>query len=162
MADVKRRAGAAAWSGLALAAILLGGCSRMLDHKGYVVDSVLINSVAPGVDNRDSVEKMLGRPSFASEFDKGATWYYYSRETRSFAFGNPKPIQQVLLAVHFAPSGDVTAVQKTGLETIRDVTPYGKETPTRGIHRGFFAELFGNIGAGGQAPAPTADNPTGG
>ncbi|QJU60004.1 outer membrane protein assembly factor BamE [Sphingomonas sp. AP4-R1] len=148
--------------GLCLGAVLLSGCTRIRDHKGYVVDSTLVESVQPGVDNRDSVMKTLGRPSFASEFDDGATWYYLSRETRQFAFTNPKPVQQVLLAVHFTKTGDVLNVKKTGTETIANVTPYGKKTPTLGRNRGFFADLFGNIGAGGAnaTRAPTADNPT--
>jgi len=152
------RAGAAA----AVAAFALGGCSQVRDHKGYVVDSALIDSVEPGVDNRDSVQKTLGRPSFASEFDNGATWYYLSRDTRQLAFSTPKAIKQVLLTVRFAPSGDVSAVQKTGTETIRQVDLYKKKTPTLGSHRGFFSELFGNIGTVGAGPTgPTQDNPEG-
>lgn len=149
-------------AGLCLGAVLLSGCTRIRDHKGYVVDKALVDSVQPGVDNRDSVMKTLGRPSFASEFDDGATWYYLSRETRQFAYTQPKPVAQMLLAVHFSKTGDVTTVQKTGTETIASVTPYGKKTPTLGRNRGFFADLFGNIGAGGAnaTKAPTTDNPT--
>ena len=142
-------------------ALTLCGCSDVRDHKGYIIDSVLINTVAPGVDNRDSVQKTLGRPSFASEFDGGAEWYYVARDTKSFAFGNPKPVSQILLTVRFAKNGDVDSVQKTGLETVRGVSPYGRKTPTRGSHRGILSELFGNIaaGGGGTASAPTQDNP---
>lgn len=145
-----------------LGATLLAGCQRVRDHKGYVVDSQLINSIAPGVDNRDSVVKTLGRPSFQSEFDGGATWYYFSRETRQFGYTNPRPVSQILLSVRFAQSGDVASVQKTGVETIRKVSLYGKTTPTLGRNKSFFSELFGNIGTGGQGgSAPTADNPDG-
>jgi outer membrane protein assembly factor BamE (lipoprotein component of BamABCDE complex) len=152
------RAGGAA----AVVTLLLGGCSQVRDHKGYVVDSVLIDSVQPGVDNRDSVQKTLGRPSFESEFDKGATWYYLSRDTRQLAFSTPKAVKQVLLTVRFAPSGDVASVQKTGTETIRRVALYDKKTPTLGSNKGFIAELFGNIGTvGSSQSAPTADNPEG-
>ncbi|PZU10936.1 outer membrane protein assembly factor BamE [Sphingomonas sp.] len=149
-------------AGLCLGALLLSGCARIKDHKGYVVDTALVESVMPGVDNRDSVMKTLGRPSFASEFDNGATWYYLSRETRQFAFGTPKAVQQTLLAVHFSKAGDVSSVGKSGTETIASVRPYGKKTPTLGRNRGFFTDLFGNIGAGGAnaTRAPTADNPT--
>lgn len=159
MNRIKARGPAAA--ALVAAALAAGGCSRIRDHKGYVVDSTLINSVAPGIDNRDSVTKTLGRPSLASEFDGGGTWYYLARETQQFAFGQPKPIEQTLLTVRFAGNGDVAAVTKTGMETIRRVTPYGKTTPTLGRNRGFFADLFGNIGAGGPnaGSAPTQDNP---
>lgn len=145
----------------AVAMFALGGCAQIRDHKGYVVDSVLIDTVAPGIDNRDSVQKTLGRPSFASEFDKEATWYYWSRDTRQLAFSNPKATRQILLTVRFAPSGDVASVQKTGVETIRTVSLYGKTTPVLGTNRGFFAELFGNIGTVGAASPTggTADNP---
>jgi outer membrane protein assembly factor BamE (lipoprotein component of BamABCDE complex) len=146
---------------LALVAMLaLAGCTKVRDHKGYIVDSVLVDSVAAGVDNRDSVGKTLGRPSFASEWDQGATWYYLARDTRQLAFSTPEPVAQMLLTVRFAPNGDVASVQRTGLETIRDVNLYGKRTPVRGSDRGFFAELFGNINASGASQqGPTADNP---
>ncbi|WP_294394711.1 outer membrane protein assembly factor BamE [uncultured Sphingomonas sp.] len=141
-------------------AVALSGCNRVRDHKGYVVDTTLVNSVAAGVDNRDSVSKTLGRPSFASEWDGGAAWYYVSRDTRQLAFSTPQPVAQVLLTVRFAPNGEVASVQKTGLETVRDVNLYGKRTPVRGSDRGFLAELFGNITASGASQqGPTADNP---
>jgi outer membrane protein assembly factor BamE (lipoprotein component of BamABCDE complex) len=143
-----------------LVTTMLGGCTKIREHKGYIVDNVLVDSVAPGVDNRDSVSKTLGRPSFASEWDGGATWYYIGRDTRQLAFSTPTAVAQTLLAVRFAPNGDVASVQRTGLETIRDVQLYGKKTPVRGSDRGFFAELFGNINAGGGSQqGPTADNP---
>lgn len=143
--------------------VALAGCAQVRDHKGYIVDSTLIDSVQPGVDNRDSVTKTLGRPSFASEFDQSQTWYYLARDTRQLAFGTPKPVKQTLLEVRFASNGDVASVQKTGLETIRHVSIYGKKTPTLGRNRGFLAELFGNIGTVGGAGqnAPTTDNPDG-
>ncbi len=33
----------------------LSGCTSVRDHKGYIVDSSLIDTVAPGVDTKDSV-----------------------------------------------------------------------------------------------------------
>jgi outer membrane protein assembly factor BamE (lipoprotein component of BamABCDE complex) len=69
---------------------LTAGCARIRDHKGYVVDSTLINTVAPGIDNRESVEKTLGRPSFAGQFDKDRTWYYVARDTRQVGYRTPK------------------------------------------------------------------------
>ena len=144
----------------AAALCLAGGCTRVVTHKGYVVDSVLLDSVQPGVDNKASVTKTLGHPSFTSEFD-GRTWYYWSRTTQAYAFQNPHPLNQVLLAISFDPQGNVSGVRKTGAETIASIHPYGEATPTLGRDRGFFSELFGNIGqvgAAGQA-APTTDNP---
>lgn len=140
---------------------LAGGCARIKDHKGYVVDSSLIDTVQPGIDNRESVEKTLGRPSFAGEFDGGRTWYYVARDTRQLAFSSPRPIAQTVLTVRFDQAGNVTGVEKTGLEKVASISPEGGKTPTLGRDRGFFSELFGNIGrvgAVGQGGG-TADNP---
>ena len=154
-ASVKRGAIAA------LTLVALGGCAEVRDHKGYVVDSTLINTVQPGVDSKDSVSKVLGRPTFDSQFDGANTWYYLSRDTRSMAFSTPHPVQQTLLAVRFTTNGDVASVQRTGVETVREIKPYGKKTPVLGAHRSFFSELFGNIAPGTTDRAGTADNPGG-
>ena len=139
---------------------MTAGCSRIRDHKGYVADQMLIDTVQPGVDNRESVEKTLGRPSFASQFgDK--TWYYVGRDTRQLAFANPKPIAQTVLAVHFDARGNVASVEKTGIEKIASIDPEGDKTPTLGRERGFVQELFGNIGRVGSVSegGGTTDNP---
>jgi outer membrane protein assembly factor BamE (lipoprotein component of BamABCDE complex) len=151
----------AALATVAALGFALGGCEHIHDHKGYVIDSQLVGAIQPGVDNRDSVIKTLGHPSLASEFDGGANYYYWARDTRSFGAGLPKPTAQTMLTVRFARSGDVSAVQKTGTETIRKVSLYRKETPTLGRSRSFFAELFGNLGTSAGQRAPSADNPNG-
>ncbi len=156
----------AATATLALAAgvsVALSGCARIRNHQGYVIDRTLVASVQPGVDNRDSVRNTLGDPSLAGEFDD-STWYYWSRATRQFSFATPKPVNQLLLAVHFDQAGNVTSVDRSGLETVVPIHPAPGKTPTLGRTRSLFQELFGNIGAvGGSAlNGPTADNPNGG
>ena len=137
------------------------GCARIRDHKGYVPDATLIGTVAPGIDNRESVAKTLGRPSFEGQFDQDRTWYYVSRETRQIGYRTPQAASQMVLAVHFDAKGNVQAVERTGMEKIAHVSPFGDKTPTLGSKRGFFRELFGNIGRVGPVggASSTADNP---
>ncbi|WCT73144.1 outer membrane protein assembly factor BamE [Sphingomonas naphthae] len=151
-----------AFHGVALAALVLaGGCTRIRDHKGYVVDSTLIDTVRPGVDNRDSVAKTLGNPTLRSQFDGGSDWYYLARDTRQLAFSNPRPVTQMLMTVKFDSTGNVTSVGKSGLERVASISPAGGKTPTLGRNRSFFQELFGNIGSVGASgrSGGTADNP---
>lgn len=135
---------------LTLAAVVMttGGCARIRNHQGYVADTTLIQSIQPGVDNRDSVQRTLGRPSFEAEFDKNA-WYYLSRETRQLGFNRPTPKEQTLLVVRFDQNGTVTGVTKRGLEQVVDINMVKDKTPTLGRKTGFFQDLFGNIGAVG-------------
>jgi outer membrane protein assembly factor BamE (lipoprotein component of BamABCDE complex) len=159
-----RNAGGIALAGLAiLLSGGLAGCAHIQAHQGYVADSALVASVEPGVDNRESVQKTLGDPSFASQFDQ-STWYYVTRATRQFSFAQPKPVSQMVVAIHFDRGGAVTGVDRTGLEQVVSITPVKDKTPTLGRKRGLFQELFGNIGAVGGVGtnAPTADNPGGG
>lgn len=136
-------------------AVTLGGCSQLKGRQGYIVDPVLTESVAVGVDNRESVEKTLGRPTFVGQFSNNE-YYYVSRETRQLAFAKPRPISQQVLRVRFDPAGNVVAVDRTGIELVSRLDPSGDKTPTLGRNRSFFEDIFGNIGAVG---APGAGAP---
>ncbi|CAN5367998.1 outer membrane protein assembly factor BamE [soil metagenome] len=126
----------------------LGGCSRIRTHQGYLVDKLVVDSVAPGVDNKASVEGALGRPSFASQFGT-EEWYYVSRDMRQLAFKQPQPLDQLILRVSFDAAGNVAKVDRIGMEQIAKIDPEGDKTRTLGRKRGFLQEMFGNIGAVG-------------
>jgi outer membrane protein assembly factor BamE (lipoprotein component of BamABCDE complex) len=138
-----------------IAAALLTGCAGVQAHKGAVVDPQLASGIQPGVDNKDSVEKTLGRPSFAGQFNAN-DWYYVSRDTNQFAFRNPRVREQTIYRVSFDQAGNVVAVQKSGKEMIAHLQPSKRMTPTLGRRRSFFDEIFGNIGSVGAA-GPTGD-----
>jgi outer membrane protein assembly factor BamE (lipoprotein component of BamABCDE complex) len=150
-------------TGLIIAAALAAsGCARVRGHQGYVADQTLMSSIQPGIDNRASVEKTLGRPTFGGEFDQN-DWYYFSRETKQLAFAQPSPAAQSVLHVRFDAAGNVIAVDTRGMEKVASISPVKDKTPTLGRNRSFFSEVFGNIGtvgASGQG-GTTADNPDG-
>lgn len=140
-------------SAAVMGAALLAGCAGVRAHKGAVVDPQLASAIQPGVDNKASVEKTLGRPTFAGQFAPN-DWYYVSRDTSTFAFRNPRVTQQSIYMVRFDPAGNVVAVQKSGKEMIASLDPSDRKTPTLGRQRSFFDELFGNIGTVGSAGVP--------
>ncbi|HEY6662421.1 MAG TPA: outer membrane protein assembly factor BamE [Sphingomicrobium sp.] len=135
-------------SAAVIGAALLAGCSGVRAHKGVVVDPQFASAIQPGVDNKASVEKTLGRPSFTSQFTPNE-WYYVSRDTSQFAFRNPRVTQQTVYRVRFDPAGNVLGIDKSGRELIAAIDPTARKTPTLGRARSFFEELFGNIGTVG-------------
>ncbi len=137
---------------LVIAAAGVGGCTPLRGHQGYIVDVDLVNSVQPGVDNRTTVLQVLGKPTLTGQFGDG-DWYYVARDTRNFGYNNPKVSSQVTLRVRFDPAGTVTAIDRTGIEQVASIDPSNKVTPTLGRKRGFFQDLFGNIGTVGAAGA---------
>ena len=129
-------------------ATMLAGCAGVMAHKGAVVDPQLASSIQPGIDNKASVEKLLGRPSFTGQFDQN-DWYYLSRDTKQVAFRNPRVRQQTVLLVKFDQGGNVVGVNRTGKEYVAGLDPSNRKTPTLGRKRSFFDEVFGNIGTMG-------------
>ena len=135
---------------LAVGSMAISGCVRVQGHQGYIADAVLMDAIQPGIDNRQSVEASLGRPTFVGQFDQNV-WYYISRQTKQFAFNSPSPSDQQVVRISFDPAGNVRAVDRTGIELVANINPDGDKTPTLGRERGFFEDLFGNIGAVGAA-----------
>ena len=137
------------------AGLAVSACAGIREHRGFVIDQALADGIQVGVDNKDSVSRSLGRPTFTGQFDPNE-WYYVSRNTAQLAFRDPKVTEQTVLRVQFDQAGNVAAVQKSGKELIASVDPSGDKTPTLGRKRSFFEELFGNIGTISQPGLPGA------
>lgn len=141
---------------LVAAAGLASGCAVQRAHKGAVIDQQLVSTIQPGVDNKASVEKLLGRPSFEGQFTPDE-WYYVSRDTGQFGFRNPRARKLTVLRIRFDAKGNVAAVDRTGKELAMNLNPSHRETPTLGRKKSFFEEIFGGIGAVGSAGFPGAN-----
>jgi outer membrane protein assembly factor BamE (lipoprotein component of BamABCDE complex) len=140
-----RFVGAGALLAMTLAA---GGCASIRESRGYIVDQTLTSSIQPGIDNKQSVQGTLGHPSFESQFGQ-PTWYYVSSFTGRRPFVKPKITEHSVLAVKFDAAGNVASVERSGLDKVVYLSPDGDKTATVGRERGFFEDLFGNIGAVG-------------
>ncbi|MBV1918764.1 MAG: outer membrane protein assembly factor BamE, partial [Sphingomonadaceae bacterium] len=120
-------------------AVLASGCTSVRSHRGYIVDKLLLDAIQPGVDNRRSVERTLGRPTFISQFgDKD--WYYVSQDTKQPAFKRPQTDDQTVLRIQFDRAGNVTGVDRKGMERVARISPEGDTTPTLGRDRSFLED----------------------
>ena len=143
----------------AIAALAASGCSSIDSHRGYIADETLLQSVQPGIDNQASVRGVLGQPTYASTFGE-PVWYYISSTTAEAPFTSPRIERHQVLAVRFDEAGNVASVERSGLDQVARIDPDDAETPTLGRERGFFEDLFGNIGTvgapgtGGGATGP--------
>lgn len=121
----------AAWLGaFATAALGLSGCASIKENRGYIVDPTLVNSVQPGIDNKQSVEATLGRPTFASQFGD-PVWYYVSSTTSRAPFVQPRIRQHNVLAIHFDAAGNVKSTDRSGMEKIVYLRPDGDNSDAR-------------------------------
>src|SRR5690606_21378965 len=137
--DAERR-GMTAWlriGAMAGVALMASGCVQSQGHRGYLADEVLLQSVQPGIDNRQSVERSPGGPSLVSQFGE-AVWYCVARRTTQRPFRQPRIAGHTVLAVHFDDNEHVAAIERSGHEQVARINPGNDETPTLGRERSFF------------------------
>ena len=144
-------------------AVTAGGCTSIREARGYIEDERMTGLIQPGIDNEQSVQSTLGRPTFTSQFGP-ETWYYVSSITGRKPFVRPRIEDHSVLAVRFDGSGNVVEADRSGIDEVVYLRPDGDATPTLGRERGFLADLFGNIGtvgAPGAGPAGGGRGPGG-
>jgi len=145
---------------LAAIAAVLPACSSIRESRGYIVDPLLTGTIQPRIDNQQSVEGTLGRPTFVSQFGT-PTWYYVSSVTGQRPFNRPRIQVHNVLAVRFDEAGRVLNVERSGVDKVVFLDPNGNKTPTLGRERGFLEDLFGNIGQVGAGGGPGGGGPGG-
>lgn len=158
----KVRIGAMLGTALVMAAgMSTSGCTSIISHRGYLADQSLVAAIQPGLDNRQSVEETLGRPSLISQYGE-PVWYYVASTTGEKPFTRTRITEQNVLAVHFDANGNVARTETLGTDQIAAINPDNTQTPTLGRERSFLQDLFGNIGQVGAAGAGGAAGGGGG
>lgn len=128
-----------------VALVALAACSTLDDSHGYVPDDALLAQVEVGRDTKDTVARILGRPTTSGIIDD-LGWYYVKSDYERFLWRAPVEVNREVVAVSFAENGQVANVERYGLEDGQVVALSRRVTTsnTRGI--GFLRQLFSNIG----------------
>ena len=108
---------------------------------------------SPGVDNKASVEKLLGRPTLHRRVHAERLVLCVARHQPGRLPQPARDPTRRCCIVRFDPKGNVAAVNHTGKELVMNVNPTHRRTPTLGRKKSFFDELFGNIGRSARRPA---------
>lgn len=146
---------------LALGAVVLLGCTPVINQRGYLPDPAGEASVKIGTDTKTTLQQRLGDPSTQATFG-GDAWYYISSVERRVAFFDPKTTARSIMAVHFDKDGRVTDVKHYSLKDGNVVAFETRETPARGRELTFLQQLF-NATPGVPIGAPSSgQNPGGG
>lgn len=136
----------------ALSALALMGvvaCAPISERRGYVPDAQSVSEIELGLDDKESVRRLLGSPTSTATFnteDGGHAWYYVTTLTERVAFYKPDVVERSIVAVYFSDKNIVSDIRRYGLEDARVVDYVSRETPTSGKELSLLAQLFGNIG----------------
>jgi outer membrane protein assembly factor BamE (lipoprotein component of BamABCDE complex) len=126
-------------------ALSVSGCTAQYRDHGYVPDEVDLEQVVVGVDNRSTVQEVLGSPLGSGVMEDGAI-FYISTKVKHYAFYEPKVVSREMLVVTFDAEDQVENIEKFGLEDGRVVTLSRRvtEAPVKGPK--FLKQILGNLG----------------
>lgn len=124
----------------------LSACAtRLEDSHGYVPDDNLLKEVQIGLDTKETVARILGRPGTEGIVDDFG-WYYVKSDYERFLWREPVETDREVVAVSFAENDTVLNVERFGLENGRVVVLSRRVTTSNTQGIGFLRQLFSNLG----------------
>lgn len=126
-------------------AFALAACSPIIRQHGYVPPEEDLNLITVGVDTRETVADLVGRPSSSGVLTDGG-YYYVASTQRVFGPMEPRVIDREVVAISFDPSGVVSNVERFGLERGVVVPLSRRVTYSNSTDPGFLRQVFRNIG----------------
>lgn len=143
----------------------LGACQATIDVRGFVPDEENLARIKVGEQKKEDVRELLGTPSTIGIFGD-ETWLYISRRTETYAFFEPRVLEQKVVAIVFDEAGSVSNVQRLELADGKVVQHIARVTPSPGKELSFLEQLLGNVGkfnrsAGGYVPGGSQSPPPG-
>ena len=125
---------------------VLAGCSPVVRTNGNMVEDDRLSQITPGVSRQADVSSILGTPSAEGTFNPNE-WYYIGQRTEQIAFFAPEVVDRKVVRVTFdAQTGAVASVDHIAPDSMKDVSPIPRETPTAGHNLTFIEQVLGNVG----------------
>lgn len=126
-------------------ALFLASCSNIERKHGYVPPQEDLEQIVVGVDTKDTVADVVGRPSASGVLAEGG-WYYVASKFRAYGMRERREIDREVVAVSFAGDGTVSNIERFGLEDGRVVAISRRVTDSNIQGVSFLRQLFGSFG----------------
>lgn len=130
---------------LCAALMVLAACSEIIRKHGYVPPQEDLDAIIVGVDTRDTVGAVIGRPGTSGVLREGG-WFYIGSKVRHFGARRPQEIERQVVAVRFDESGVVQNVERFGLERGQVVVLSRRVTETTVRDVTFIRQIIRNFG----------------
>ncbi|MDJ0630269.1 MAG: outer membrane protein assembly factor BamE [Rhodobacter sp.] len=127
------------------AVFLLAACSDITRTHGYVPPEADLEQIVVGVDTKDTVGEVVGRPSTSGILaDSG--WYYVKSKFVAYGLQERKEVDREVVAISFDGDGVVENIERFGLEQGRVVAISRRVTDSNIKGVSFLRQLFGSFG----------------
>ena len=132
-----------------LFSIILSSCISKKIINGNLPDADTISLLKIGQDDKNSVSKILGEPSFKGSLGDNAYYYVGSLKSK-IAFLKSNVREQYILELKFSKSNKLKNIYFYDKSLSTDVAMSSLETKTDGAKQSFFQQILGNFGVPGM------------
>ena len=124
---------------------LVAACTTIDRKHGYVPADDDLDQLVVGIDTKDTVAEVVGRPT-ASGILADSGWYYVSSKFRAYGIRERQELEREVVAISFAEDGTIQNIERFGMEDGQVIAISRRVTDSniRGVS--FLRQLFGSIG----------------
>lgn len=123
---------------------VMAACSPVYNYHGFIPPKEDLDEIQVGLDTRDTVEAIFGKPGASGLLAEGA-WYYVRSEFKHEGIKAPEEIDREVVAISFDDDGVVTNIERFGLERGQVVVLERRVTDSNIAGVSFLRQLFGNV-----------------
>lgn len=131
--------------GLGLLLLTLSACSSTFRNHGYVPDQQDLDDLMIGVDTKETVAGVIGRPGTSGLLTESG-WYYVRSRFEHRTYHAPQEIDREVVAISFDKDGLVENIERFGLEDGQVVVLQRRVTDSNIKGVSFLRQLFGSLG----------------
>lgn len=125
--------------------LALAACKPIYQKHGYVPEPADLDRIEVGVDTRDTVAAIVGRPSTQGLLND-VGWYYVQSRWKNLGALAPVEEDRQVVAITYTEAGKVANIERFGMEKGQVVALSRRVTEPNVKSAGFLRQLFGNIG----------------
>lgn len=132
--------------GLCASAVFwLAACTNQDRKHGYVPSDEDLAQIVVGVDTKDTVGEVVGRPSTAGILSDGG-WFYVASKFRAYGYRETREIEREVVSISFDEAGVVENIERFGLEDGKVIALSRRVTDSNIKGVTLLRQLFGSIG----------------
>ncbi|MEM0976923.1 MAG: outer membrane protein assembly factor BamE [Pseudomonadota bacterium] len=129
----------------AFALVFVAACSATFNNHGYIPAEEILEQIEVGVDDKLTVEELIGRPASTGVINDDG-WYYIRTTIRNYTIYEPEVVERDILAISFDRNERVSNVETLTLADGNVVALNRRvtELPLRGPS--FWQQLVSSLG----------------
>ncbi len=137
---------------LIIITIILTALTSCINKKlihGNLPSADLVSIIKLGKDNKESISKILGEPSFKGTLGDNS-FYYLGRVNSQIAFLKPDLEQQIILELNFDKKNNLKKIFVYDEKQTINIAMSPKETQLTGYKQSLLRQILGNFGMPGM------------